>query len=168
MRSKNIGGGGNLPNANGVAVIALLQLAELLNKPEFSAVAIKTLESLAGLMAESAYSSEYLLLALADHLRGSAGEPPAPGTEGVRPVAFNRVEPVTIRAYTSHSRVEPGDSFELSVTIDIDEGWHLYGDNPDAKFLVPSTIIVEPSILSDKNGMCSMDSLALITSESSP
>ncbi|MDE3084075.1 MAG: protein-disulfide reductase DsbD N-terminal domain-containing protein, partial [Verrucomicrobiota bacterium] len=41
--------------------------------------------------------------------------------------------------------VKPGETLQVAVALDIDDGWHLYGRNPGAAFLVPSTVSVEKS-----------------------
>jgi len=153
LRSKHLGGGGNTPDANGVAAQVLLQLAELTGKSKYAAAAKGTLESLAGVMAQQPFSSEHLLIAAAQYFDNpdlastvaaspeSENRAPAVST----PDATKRVEPVTIEVYASRLSAGPGGSLELAVMLDIDDGWHLYGKNPDADFLVPSTVMVEPA-----------------------
>jgi len=151
MRSKSLGGGGNVPDANGAAVQVLLELADLTGKSEYRGAARRTLESLAGLMARSPFSTEHLLLAAAEYLRraddaagrtpaaGIAAAPPRPG-----PDVSKRANAVSIEAHASRLSVKPGDSFRVAVAINIDEGWHLYGENPDADFLIPTMVAVDP------------------------
>ena len=59
--------------------------------------------------------------------------------------SLKRVGPVTIRAYVSRRSVKPGDTFQVAVALDLDNGWHLYGQNPESTFLVPSTVAMETS-----------------------
>lgn len=152
-RTKSLGGGGNLPDANGVTVEVLLDLTTLADRPAYQAAAKRTLDALAGLMQQNPFGTEHLLLATAGYLH-----PPAPlPTKTVAARAANqpvpesdadasqRAGPVTIRAYVSRLGVKPGETMQVAVALDIDEGWHLYGRNPDADFLVPSTVAVEKS-----------------------
>ena len=37
-------------------------------------------------------------------------------------------EHVTVHAYLDRDRLRPGDAFRVAVVIDIDEGWHIYGN----------------------------------------
>jgi len=53
-----------------------------------------------------------------------------------------RVEPVDIQVYVPDLTVQPGERFEVTVVLAIDEGWHLYGKNPDIDFLVPSDVSI--------------------------
>jgi len=160
MRSKSLTGGGNMPSANGVAAQALFELSRLTEEDTYEAAAVRTLESLAGVMKQSPFSSEHLLLAVARHFRGrasgestalatasrieesSAGRTTATGITNGKPDVSKRVNPVTLEVYASPGEVEPGSSFELAVAIDIDDGWHLYGENPDLDFLIPTTVNV--------------------------
>lgn len=145
MRSKSLGGGGNVPDANGVASQVLLDLAVLTGKTEYQAAAQRTLEALAGLMARSPFSTEHLLLAAADYLRN----PPVAAAKLDFALsnadAFGRADAVAIYAYVSRLSLKPGDSLVVAVAIDIDDDWHLYGENPEADFLAPTTIAVEPA-----------------------
>ncbi len=155
LRTKSLGGGGNVPDANGVAAQVLLDLAALTGKAEYRAAAQRTLRSLAGLMERNPFASEHLLLAAADFLR----QPPAPaprpapagraaaenGPEPANPDVSRRAAAVTIRAYASRLSVRPGGSLQVAVTLDIDEGWHLYGENPEAELLVATAVKAEPA-----------------------
>ena len=93
MRSKSLGGGGNMPDANGIAAQVLLDLAGLTGRAEYRESAERALN----------------------------------------------------QAYASHLSVKPGESLRVAVAIDIDEGWHLYGENPEAEFLIPTTVEIEPA-----------------------
>ena len=153
MRSKSLGGGGNVPDANGVAARMLLDLAGLTGKSGYRAAAQRTLESLAGLMERSPFSTEHLLLAAASFLCQSPATvaKPAPaatiaaasGPAPASPDVSKRADAVTIQAFASRLSVEPGGSLRVAVAIDIDDGWHLYGENPEAGFLIPTTVAVE-------------------------
>jgi len=157
MRSKSLGGGGNVPDANGIAAQVLLDVAALTGKSEYRVAAERTLKALAGLMERSPFSTEHLLLAAADYFRGTSG-----GTGPTRSVASTddtevvppsdslpdataRADAVMIQAFASRLSVKPGDSFQVDVAIAIDDGWHLYAENPDADFLIPTTVTVESS-----------------------
>jgi len=137
VRSKNLGGGGNLPDANGVAAGVLLDLARLEDRPQYFAAAKHALTAMAGLMEQSPLTAEHLLLAAAEYLRRPAlANAPAV----VDADAIERAGPVNIRAYASRANVRPGELFQIAVALDVDEGWHLYGANPDAGFLIPSSV----------------------------
>ncbi len=156
MRSKSLGGGGNVPDANGVAAQVLLDLAALTGRSDYRVAAGRTLRSLAGLMERSPFASEHLLLAAADFLRAPEASPavgagPATsiaGRDAPAPAgadAEKRAEAVTIRAYASRLVVEPGGSLQVAVALDIDDGWHLYGENPEAEFLLATKVEAKPA-----------------------
>ena len=155
MRSKSLGGGGNLPDANGVAAEVLLDVAKLVDRPAYQAAARRALSALAGLMQQSPESAEHLLLATAGFLRNpeprsasaASGTGADPSLAESSPDFKERVGPVTIRAYVSRLAVKPGETMDVVVVLDIDDGWHLYGQNPGADFLVPTTLSVESSDL---------------------
>jgi len=146
MRSKSLGGGGNVPDANGVAAQVLLDLATLTGKAEYRAAARRTLEALAGLMERSPFSTEHLRLAAAAHLRPSpTPTAAAAAARSPEPGVAQRAEAVLIRAAASRPSVAPGESLLVAVTLDIAEGWHLYGENPEADFLLATTVVAEPT-----------------------
>lgn len=133
-RSKNLTGGGNMPSANGIAAICLLRLGKLTGEQKYTQSAKQTLQSLASLMARSPESSETLILATAILLDETAPE--------VASKADLRHEeaPVTAEVYASRLRLQPGETLQIAVKLTIDEGWHLYGPSPDAKFVLPTTL----------------------------
>lgn len=154
-RSKHLSGGGNIPNANGVATQALLALADATDNPTYREAVKKTLQSMTGRMAQQPFGSEALLVAASQFLTdpprpqnatdaAAQDEPPAPvaGKES-DPDVSKRVEPITIDVHASRLSVEPGESIELAVALTIDDGWHLYGLNPDIEFLMPAAVSVE-------------------------
>ncbi len=156
-RSKHLGGGGNIPNANGVATQVLLDLAETTatGRPEYVQAAEKILKSIAGHMVQQPFGSETLIVAASEFLNDppqaaeatDAGQQkdqltPAALTES-DPDVSKRVEPVSIDVYASRLSVESGGSLELAVALTIDDGWYLYGPNPDIEFLIPTDVSVE-------------------------
>ncbi|MEO2014149.1 MAG: DUF255 domain-containing protein [Fuerstiella sp.] len=148
VRSRHLSGGGNMPNPNGVAAQVLIQIAELTDDPAYQKSAKRLLESLSGFMADQPHSSEDLLIAtsqyLADTKTESVGIDNAATSlmEAASGELSQRVTPLTFRVNGSSPGVQPGDEITITVAIDIDEGWHLYALNPQAEFLIPSTVTV--------------------------
>jgi DsbC/DsbD-like thiol-disulfide interchange protein len=66
-------------------------------------------------------------------------------TAASSPDASGQADAVTIHAYASRLSIKPGDSLRVAVAIDIEDGWHLYGHNPEADFLIPTTVALEPA-----------------------
>lgn len=138
-RSKNLAGGGNLPSGNGVAAMALLRLGKLTGDEKYAQSAKRTLNALADLMARSPGASDTLILATATLLDETA--PMVTSNADVR----NEEAPVTIELYASRLSLQPGEKLEVAVKLTMDEGWHLYGPNPEAKFLLPTTLALSES-----------------------
>ncbi len=63
VRSKHLGGGGNMPNPNGVAAQVLVELFQLTGDENYRDASRRTLESLASMMEGQPAASEDLLLA---------------------------------------------------------------------------------------------------------
>lgn len=79
--------------------------------------------------------------------RGKGAEDAESGTDrrqsgtGTKAVTTEkRVKPVTLRAKTDSDTLRQGENTEIVIELDIDDGWHLYGENPDIDFLVPVQI----------------------------
>ncbi len=143
VRSKHLAGGGNLPGPNGVAAQVLIELGELTGQAVYRDAAEQTLTALTGLMAQQPYAAEHLLIATSRLLETAtdANQPLAakPGADGF----VRRVDPVTITSTASPTRLAPGESATVTVRLAIDDGWHLYADNPDADFVRSTTIQVD-------------------------
>lgn len=142
LRTKHLGGGGNMPNPNGVVVQVLIQLDELTGEPIYRQSTKRTLESLSGLLAGQPHGVETLLVASSQYLTKTKSESPktAPPIEQSR-----RVNAVTIRISPTRLTAKPGDAITIKVVLEIDEGWHLYGENPESEFLLASTVTVDAS-----------------------
>ena len=150
LRSKSLRGGGNVPSSNGVAAQVLLRLGRITGKPKYTQAAERTLKSLSGMMWQSPGGADSLILASALSLEPSGSDkvvsPTASPATQSAPVATSppdvrQVEaPVTVEGFISHLTVAPGQRFHVAVALDIEDGWHLYADNPGIEFLVPSTV----------------------------
>lgn len=138
LRSKNLMGGGNLPVGNGVAVQVLLRLYEETGKPEYLAVAERTLRSFSGLMQRSPRQVEHLVIANLHFLRLSQEQSE---TEEIAD-AYYLTPVVAARVYSSHLNVTPGSRLELAVVLDVERGYHLYADTNDPELVKPTSIAV--------------------------
>ena len=119
IRSKNLAGGGNLPSGNGVLAQVLLELDAIEPNARYRKAANGTLQGLSGFLWQSAGQSDQLLVAAASALQRSktattAGRPTfsAPGIQGE----------VTLKP----EGVMPGQVFEATVRLKIEDGYHLY------------------------------------------
>ncbi|QEG00501.1 disulfide bond corrector protein DsbC [Stieleria maiorica] len=137
-RSKNLGGGGNMPNTNGIAAQILVDLAERTGRDRYRRSAEKTLQSLSGVMAKQPHTTEHLLIAVARHLSTLPEVESATASGG----NTRRVDPITFKVELSKTEVRPDETLMVTVTLAIDDGWHLYAANPEAEFLIPTTVAV--------------------------
>ncbi|MCA9138767.1 MAG: DUF255 domain-containing protein [Planctomycetales bacterium] len=144
VRSKNLGGGGNMPNTNGIAAQVLIQIAALTGRSKYRDVAKETLQSFAAVMAAQPHTTEDLLIAVS---MLSTGDQPSVDVAKQGDLE-RRSDPITIRVRPSQTKLAVGDQLMLSVEIQIDDGWHLYAQNPEAEFLKPTSVSIQsdPSI----------------------
>lgn len=153
-RSKNVLGSGNLPMGNGVAAETLLRLGTATGaavsewdsavQQRYIAAARRTIESLSGFMAQSPGAAESLLVAhmMLTQLQPQAATPTPEPTAAQNGVAHDAYPPVTLRAEVKPHSLHPGEHAEITVTLQIDAGWHLYGENPELDFVIPSRVKV--------------------------
>ncbi len=137
IRSKNLGGGGNLPTGNGVMAQLLFDLGDLTGDEKYTDAANRTLEGLSGFMWQSAGQADHLLIAAATALEK---------TDSVATVSSNDADAtfqataVAGKAYVSQVKLKPGESFQLAVQLKIMQGFHLYGSNDGIGFVKPTAI----------------------------
>ncbi len=145
VRTKHLGGGGNLPNPNGVAAQLLIEIAELTGKSTYRQSAQRTLQSLSGLMELQPQASEDVLIATSRWLAtgGEASTAIAAETQQQGGKLVQRIDPVTIQIDPAKPICKAGEPVALRVTVEIDEGWHLYAENPEADFLQPTRVAVD-------------------------
>lgn len=144
VRSKHLGGGGNMPNPNGVAAQVLVELFDLTGDENYRAAAQRTLQSLAPMMERQPAASEDLLLATARLLfsDGTSSIAGVRAPDASEMATGQRVGPVVISAAASKSKVAGGEMFTVTIAMKMDDGWHLYAENPEADFLQPSGVAV--------------------------
>ena len=156
-RSKRLQGSGNVPTANGVAAEVMLELGRVTEESRYTDAGVRTLESLSGVMAQSPRAVESLVYDAAMHLNPIEQKSPRATTETAKqsdasatqpsddaePDAVHENAPVTASVFSSRLRVHPGQTFHVAVALDIHDGWHLYGPNPDVDFVKPTTVAMK-------------------------
>ena len=144
MRSKSISGSGNVPSANGVAVSVLLELGRITKSEKYLLSAERAIASLAGLMRANPRAMDSGIHAVAVAIKLRAGRR-LQAVDGKGADAAKKLGPVTALLFASALVVKPGDSLQLALALDVDEGWHLYGPNPTADFLLPTHVDLLPN-----------------------
>ncbi|MCC9600716.1 DUF255 domain-containing protein [Stieleria sp. JC731] len=139
VRSKFLGSGGNLPNANGVAANLLIDLSKAANDDRYLRSASKTLEAFAVAMDRQPHTNEQLLIATDRWIQLTEKQVDAKD-DGV---VTARQKPISVSAKLTKSKLNKGDKCELSVTIQIDSGFHLYAENKDVDFVAPTKLRFE-------------------------
>ena len=135
VRSKFLGSGGNLPNANGVAARVLMRLAELTGDQEYRQSAERTLEAFAFAMDQQAHTNEELLIATGRSIQQQS--------QGASKLGTARLKPIDVATTLSVATNDP-NQFELSVRIHIDNGFHLYAANVENESVIPTVVTVVP------------------------
>ncbi|MEJ7593407.1 MAG: thioredoxin domain-containing protein [Planctomycetaceae bacterium] len=137
IRSKNLGGGGNLPSGNGAMAQVLFDLGDLTDDDKYVDAARQTLEGLSGYMWQSAGQADHLLIAAATALDKADTASSVSSSDADATFEATAVEG---EAYVSKVKLKPGESFQLAVQLNIKKGFHLYGTNEGIAFVKPTTI----------------------------
>ncbi|MCZ6673330.1 MAG: DUF255 domain-containing protein [Verrucomicrobia bacterium] len=144
MRSKSLSGGGNIPSANGVAVLVLLELNRIVGLNKYVQSAEGALEALTGIMWRSPRGLDSGIHATAVAIEHRVVNR-LQTIDGDKADASKKLGPVTAYLFSSRLNVLPGETLQLALALDVDEGWHLYGPNPDAGFLIPTNVTLLPN-----------------------
>ena len=154
-RGKDIGDNAT-PGGNSVMAHNLVELAAATGDSKYRARAEELLAAFSGTMAQTPRGSVHMIHALHRSLsHGAAGddarptikiELPAPGDAADAPggvpdssahvKASEAVEPVS---------PAPGDEFTVTVTLAIDDGWHVNANPASADFLIATAVDVRPA-----------------------
>jgi len=134
LRSKNPSSGGNMPSPNGVAARVLMRLGKLTGDAQYAATGYRTLRAFAGLMKDQPYAADDLLVVLDDYLNDPALREQAAEAGGPTDHA------VVTASIDAPAQVAPGESFDVTVTIDVAEGYHIYGPSVAGSGVSPTRL----------------------------
>jgi uncharacterized protein YyaL (SSP411 family) len=158
VRSKNLLGGGNIPDANGVAMQVLIALHDEVGHAPYLSAARKALDALAMLALQSPRQVEHVVLADAIFrqrkatLAGAPDLPPLatdaanpnkqpPETQVPQPAAVHRDLPVVTSLYLSHTHRVAGAELSVAITFAIRDGYHLYASGDGLADAELSTVV---------------------------
>jgi uncharacterized protein YyaL (SSP411 family) len=160
MRSKNLVGGGNLPNGNGIAIQTLLRLYTATGRPEYLRSARRGLDAFAEMATKAPRQIEHIVLAYGqladiDSAMSAVGQSPVPGTaQALQADDLQRSEVITAELFLSHAQRAAGETCHVAVRIGIVDGYHLYGLSPlpDAPQVQATTIrwVSQPQLRAGK------------------
>ncbi|MEM7477950.1 MAG: DUF255 domain-containing protein [Planctomycetota bacterium] len=130
VRSKNLLGGGNLPNGNGVAAICLLELYRLTDQAKYFEAAEKTLTSFSELMLTSPRQVEHLVLAntLYLEINDNAEASPEPNV-----VAKHQGVALSAQLIIKDNSVKSGETIDAELAIQLKPNFHIYTPDQNAK-----------------------------------
>ena len=60
-------------------------------------------------------------------------------TDSLRPDLRVSEGPVTVEAYSSHSKIAPGGIFYVALRISVESGWHINSNKPYDEYLIPTS-----------------------------
>ncbi len=152
VRSKNLFGGGNVPNANGVAIQNLVRLADWTNNEFYRDTARQTLNSFAKLIETSPQQAESIVLANALYLQSlSHNHPPPLSANQPSFLAIGEARSDTTTAVLSKAgesllcRLSAGNTLPIRCTLDIAPGFHINATEVGAVELQPTEfVLVDP------------------------
>ncbi|MEZ6137790.1 MAG: DUF255 domain-containing protein [Pirellulaceae bacterium] len=156
VRSKSLGGGGNMPVANGAAAIVLHQLHQRTQQQEYAKSLQRTLDGLSGIMHTQPRQVE--MLVLADSLVSAANsesKEPIPNQS----VAQHTSEALEVEMFVSPASVAPGQPLTVTVVIKIAKNFHLIANDPQKELIATQvTLRNTPGIVVGKTQMPAGDS----------
>ncbi len=136
VRSKSLGGGGNMPVANGVAASVLLELWQLTGDDEAHQALERTLSALSGILHKSPREVEHLVLADAQYRKTTQRDQETAADD---PDDEFQGEAMQAELFVSHAQVRTGQSIEVAVVLNIEKGFYLYAQDKSASPLVQAT-----------------------------
>jgi uncharacterized protein YyaL (SSP411 family) len=137
-----------LPSGNSVAIRNLIALAAVTGETRYLDEAGKALDAFSPLVTQSPGSFPLMLVALGEYLDArpqvqapevAIGAPPLPGGP------LGTTDVVTAQAaLAKEAEVAPGGTFDVVVTLAIQEGWHTYANPTGTENLKPTVLTLAP------------------------
>ncbi len=126
-----------LPGANSVAIRVLVALGVATGDRTYLDHAGRALDAFSASLARSPSNSPLMLVALDEYLdaRGGKGGDIASGKPAAKSQGI-----VTVTGTVGAIAVEPGESFEASITVSIREGFHIYANPAGSDDIIPTSV----------------------------
>ena len=132
-----------LPSGNSIAVLDLLAIHRATGESSYRDHAGKALEAFSTALSERAFTMPMMLVGLERYLdQGADANPPGSATAAA-PVPAK--PGVVVASARPAGAVAPGGEFDASVSITIQDGWHIYANPTGALELRPTTLTLDPT-----------------------
>jgi DsbC/DsbD-like thiol-disulfide interchange protein len=126
----------------------LVALARLTNDPRYLDAAGKALDAFSPQLSQSPAALPLMLVGLEEYLDARPGAATAPGADpladtgplpgGVKGLVSVKVESITPRTVADHNE------FDLTLSLTVREGWHVYANPPGVEGLPPTRLTIDP------------------------
>jgi uncharacterized protein YyaL (SSP411 family) len=128
-----------IPSGNGLAASALVRLADLTGESRYLDLAGETLRTFQGTMEAAPRGTESLLLAVSAYLEARAKSAERPVID-VKPLAEIYRKPLTVEVFAVRDVHLPGERFNLTVSLSLEDDWHVNSHNPFQDNLTPTSV----------------------------
>ena len=115
-----------------------MRLGQHTGQTDYLDAAKKTLGNFIGVMEQMPAPAANMLLATGRYLK--AAEQSADKSAGAQPDAVATKGPVTLEVFASTLAVEPGQTVDLVLRINIDKGWHINSNRPLQEDLIRTAV----------------------------
>ncbi len=119
-----------IPSGNSVMAASLVKLSQVTGEPGYRARAGEVLSTFGGGMQAVPGAFHNMLAALGDYVE--AGDRPEPRTL------------IALTTETPDGVVGPGSTVSVDLRLDIQKGWHVNSASPTLKYLIPTSVSMEP------------------------
>jgi hypothetical protein len=132
-----------------MAARVLVRLAQFTHDSRYAERARRIFDAFLPFMHRAPRGAESLIYAAALYFDTIATAPngdvamhPPESTEETPDVAV-RAYPLTLGLYTSKDHLSPGETLQVALQIEIDEGWHINSHNPIQDYLIPTRLTLQ-------------------------
>jgi uncharacterized protein len=141
-----------IPSGNSMAIRCLIALAQATGEARYLDRARQTLTSFSSTLAENPTGAPFMLLDVDEYLDALAAQPAGAGVEP-GPVATAAVPAPgpaakVVSAKAAIEKTEkplPGGEVRAMLTLTIQDGWHIYANEPGSEVVKPTQVEMEPS-----------------------
>ena len=125
-----------IPAGNGVAAVVLVRLGRITGDQKYLEQARRLLNFFLGFMEQAPDATATMMIAVdqLEDIKVSSTK------TGEKPKAQLRKRPVTLQAFASDVTVKPAQTIQMSIMIEIDQGYHINSSQPLTKNLIATSV----------------------------